>query len=89
MTSPSFDDPSLAAQLEEWRATDDAVGAFATNVSQRARIVELESEVDRLVERWQQTEVKVHDLQRRHDERDAADEAARHGLGARLPGLRR
>ncbi len=60
---PDFDDPDLAAELESWRRADGEFGGFATIVAQRARIVELESEIDRLAERAQWWELETRRLE--------------------------
>lgn len=73
---PSSDlaSPDVAARLAEWRATDAELGGFATIVSQRARIVELESEVDRLAERAEWWELETRRLESELRERRTDDE---------------
>lgn len=79
-------DPTVAATLDEWRRTDDAIGAFATIAAQRVRIIELESEVDRLLERWRGTERDLAEARAELDRRRAADDADHPGGVARAVG---
>lgn len=91
MNAPTFEDPELeaelAATLSLWAETDARLGAFATIASQRARIAELESEVDRRTELWQRSEAEAAELRRRLAAAEAAAGAARPAL-PRLPGRR-